>query len=393
MSTVAGDDDKKCSVECAFSPEMQPADCDQDQTGAPHLFDALTIKGVTLRNRIAVSPMCQYYSEDGFANDWHLVHLGSRAVGGAGLVMVEASGVSAVGRITPDDLGIYKDAHVEQLSRITKFLEQFGAVPAIQIAHAGRKASTKNPWKVGSRSVKVDLTDADGGWDVVAPSAIPFSEGSRVPKELTISEIEEIQQQFVDAAKRALKAGFKVLEIHAAHGYLLHSFYSPLTNKRADKYGGSFENRIRCLLEITQKVRAVWPQDYPLFVRLSCSDWFDGGWEIEDSVKLAQQLVENGVDLIDCSSGYSVPGARYPHGPGWQVPLAEAVKKGAKVLTGAVGEITSPAQAEQIITTEKADIVFLARQFIREPYWPYKAAQELHPHEAKTLPPNYSYAI
>ncbi|HEY9716854.1 MAG TPA: NADH:flavin oxidoreductase/NADH oxidase [Trichormus sp.] len=365
---------------------------EQDQAPAS-LFSPLTLRSVTLRNRIGVSPMCQYISVDGFANDWHLVHLGSRAVGGAGIVIVEASAVEARGRITADDLGIYKDAHIEQLSRIAQFVEQFGAVPAIQIAHAGRKASTKNPWKIGNRHDKQDLTDAEGGWGIVAPSAVPFSEAGRVPHELTVSEIKEIEQKFVASAKRALAAGFKYLEVHAAHGYLLHSFYSPLSNFRTDEYGGAFDHRVRMLLETVEAVRAVWPEHLPLSVRISASDWVEGGWSVDDSVRVAKLLKERGVDIVDCSSGYIRAHDRYKQGPSWQVPLAEKVRQEANIPTATVGGITDPHQADAIIKEGKADLVLLAREEMRDPYWPFHAAQSLGVKDAQTLPKNYTYAI
>lgn len=361
------------------------------------LFSPFTLRSVTMRNRIGVSPMCQYSSVDGFANDWHLVHLGSRAIGGAGLVILEASGVEARGRISPDDLGIYKDEHIEMLKKIASFIEQYGAVPGIQIAHAGRKASTKNPWKIGNRHEKQEISDADGGWLPVAPSAVPFTPGSREPHELTINEIKEIQLAFQSAAKRALAAGFKWLEIHGAHGYLLNSFYSPLANFRTDEYGGSFENRIRMLVETTKLVRQVWPEHLPLTVRLSASDWVEGGWSVDDSVELAKILKDIGVDLVDCSSAYVRPGDHYAYGPGWQVPLAEKVRAEAKIATAAVGMITDAKQANEIIASGQADIVLLARELMRDPYWPYHAAQALEAElgvKAKSvLPANYSYAI
>lgn len=376
------------------STESKSTDKSTAEANAP-LFSPLTLRKVTLRNRIAISPMCQYHAVDGFAEDWHLVHLGARAIGGAGLVIVEASGVEARGRISPDDLGIYKDEHVEKLKQITTFLEKFGAVPGIQIAHAGRKASTKNPWKVGNRHEKQDLPEAEGGWRIVGPSAVPFSESSQVPQALSIDEIKEIQQAFKKAAERALKAGFKWLEIHAAHGYLLHSFYSPLSNFRDDQYGGSFENRIRNLLETTKLVREVWPEEYPLSVRISASDWVEGGWTVDDSVKLARELKKLGVDLIDCSSAYIRAGDRYDTKPGWQVPLAQKVRAEAGIATGAVGLITDAKQANEIIEKAEADIVLIARESMRDPHWPFHAAQELGlGREARlVLPPNYSYAL
>ena len=374
------------------SPNTTQEAKSSSESVATNLFSPFTLRSVTFRNRIAVSPMCQYISENGFANDWHLVHLGSRAVGGAALVVVEASAVEARGRITPDDLGIYLDAHVEKLKQITQFMESYGAVPGIQIAHAGRKASTLNPWKLGNRHVKQALSNEDGGWDVVGPSEVPFSDTSRLPAALSVSEIHEIQDKFVDAAKRALAAGFKFLEIHSAHGYLLHSFYSPLSNFRTDDYGGSFENRVRFLLETVEKVRRAWPEELPLSVRISASDWVEGGWTSDDSVQLARLLKQRGVDIVDCSSGMLRSDDRYNMGPGWQVPLAEAVRNGAELPTVAVGEITEPEQANKIIAEGKADLVMLAREFMRDPYWPYHAAKTLGI-DAATLPKNYTYAL
>lgn len=316
--------------------------------------------------------MCEYSSVDGFAGDWHLVHLGSRAVGGAALVMTEAAAVEPRGRISPDDLGIYDDRHIEKLSEITAFIKAHGAVPAIQLAHAGRKASTASPWKGGGY-----LTPAEGGWrPIVAPSPIPFREDDPVPAELSAEEIGGIVGAFRSAAQRALKAGFNIVEIHAAHGYLIHEFYSPLSNKRTDRYGGSFENRIRLLLEIADAVRSVWPETLPLFVRISASDWTPGGWSIDDSVLLARELRTRGVDLIDCSSGGNVV-ARIPLEPGYQVPFAAAVRERADIATAAVGLITQPRQAEAIIAGGEGDMVFLARELLRDPYWPLHAALEL----------------
>jgi 2,4-dienoyl-CoA reductase-like NADH-dependent reductase (Old Yellow Enzyme family) len=380
---------------CAFSPERQAkAICELKERTSAGLFEPITFRGITIKNRIGVSPMCQYNSVDGMANDWHLVHLGSRAVGGAGLVMTEATAISPEGRITPEDLGIWKDEQIEPLVKIVQFIKSYGAVPGMQLAHAGRKASTANPWKSkGGRHVKVDLSDEEGGWQPVAPSPLKFQESSRVPHELTIDEIKQIQMKFADGARRAIEAGFSLIELHAAHGYLLHNFYSPLTNQRTDKYGGSFENRIRMVLETLEEMRKVVPDQLPLAIRLSCSDWVDGGWTVEDSVKLAKILKQMDIAFIDCSSGYGVSHARYPHAPGWQVPLSDAIKNGAQVRTAAVGEITTADQAAEIIASGKADLVFLAREFMREPYWPYKAAKELQLKDAQTLPPNYTYAI
>ncbi len=337
-----------------------------------NLFAPQTFRGVTLRNRIAVSPMCQYSSDDGAATDWHLVHLGSRAVGGAALVMVEATGVEARGRISPGDMGIWAEKHVEAFLPITKFIRSQGAVPGIQLAHAGRKASTEIPWE-GSGPVKDNRA-----WTTVGPSPIPFDTGYPAPEQLDIAGINNIKELFVQAAGRAIKAGFGLIEIHSAHGYLLHSFLSPLCNQRTDEYGGSFENRIRFLLETTQAVRSAMPADMPLFVRISCTDWAEGGWNIDESVELAKRLRDLGVDLIDCSSGAAVPHAKIPVGPGYQVPFAERIRKEAGIATGAVGMITEPQQANEIVSSGKADIVLLARQFLREPYWPQRAAKELN---------------
>lgn len=357
-----------------------------------NLFSPLKLRSLTLRNRIGVSPMCQYIAVDGFAQDWHLVHLGSRAVGGAALVIAEATAVEAAGRISPDDLGIYYDAHVEKLKVICDFIKDFGSVPGIQIAHAGRKASTLNPWKSGNRHDKRFLEKEEGGWDIVGPSPLPFSPAAKIPHELSVSEINELRLSFVAAAKRAQKAGFQFLEIHAAHGYLLHSFYSPLANERSDAYGGSFENRIRFLLEVAESVRQVWPEELPLSVRISATDWVEGGWTIEDSIELCTRLKKLGVDIIDCSSGNIRAGDRYNMQPGWQTPLADAVRKGAQIATAAVGLITEARQANAIIEEGKADLVLIARQSIRDPNWPFHAARELGI-EADTLPRNYSYAI
>ena len=347
------------------------------------LFTPLTIREVTFRNRIAVSPMCQYSSEDGFASDWHLVHLGSRAVGGAALVMTEASAVEARGRISPQDLGIWKDEHIEFLARIARFLRQHGAVPGIQIAHAGRKASTRRPWEGGGR-----IDPAEGGWQPVAPSAIPFHPGDPAPAALSREEIHAIAKAFADAAARALAAGFQVVEIHGAHGYLMHEFLSPLSNRRGDEYGGSLENRQRFALETAAAVRAVWPDRLPLFHRISATDWAEGGWMPEDSVELARRLGPLGVDLIDCSSGGLVPHQQIALGPGYQVPFAERIRRETGVLTGAVGMITTPRQAAAIVEQGQADLVLLAREFLRDPYFPLHAAREL----GEKCPPPVQYA-
>jgi 2,4-dienoyl-CoA reductase-like NADH-dependent reductase (Old Yellow Enzyme family) len=337
-----------------------------------HLFSPLEIRGVKFRNRIAVSPMCQYSCEDGFATDWHLVHLGSRAVGGAGLVIVEATAVEARGRISPGDMGIWKDDHIAPLARAAKFIREQGAAPGIQIAHAGRKGSTAAPWNGGAM-----IDSENGGWVPVAPSAVPFKEADPPPAELSLAEIEGVAGAFRKAALRALEAGFQVLEIHDAHGYLLHEFLSPLANKRTDHYGGSYENRVRFPLEVMGAVRSVWPESLPLFLRISATDWAEGGWNIEDSVDLAQRAKLVGVDLIDCSSGAMVPWAKIPVGPGFQVPFAERIRKEVGILTGAVGMITDAAQADTIIRTGQADLVLLAREFLRDPYWALRASRAL----------------
>jgi 2,4-dienoyl-CoA reductase-like NADH-dependent reductase (Old Yellow Enzyme family) len=348
-----------------------------------HLFSPLTIRDVTFRNRIAVSPMCQYSCEDGFATDWHLVHLGSRAVGGAGLVMVEASAVTPEGRISPGDLGIWKDAQVEPLARVARFVKSQGAVAGIQLAHAGRKASTAVPWRGGA-----PLAPAEGRWaPIYAPSAIPFGEGFQTPEALDVAGIRGVVNAFASAARRALDAGFEVVELHGAHGYLANEFVSPLTNRRDDGYGGSFENRTRFAREIVEAVRGEWPEGLPLFLRISATDWAEGGWTLDDSVALATMLRPMGVDLIDCSSGGNVGGARIPVGPGYQVPFAEEIRRRAGVATGAVGMITTPAQADQIIRSEQADLVLLARELLRDPYWPLHAAAALR--QDAPWPPPY----
>ena len=338
-----------------------------------HLFDPLVIQDVTFANRVFVSPMCEYSSTDGYATDWHLVHLGSRAVGGAGLVLTEATAVLPEGRISPQDLGIWSDDHIEPLARIVRYIHEQGSVAGMQLAHAGRKASTYRPWDGNGA-----ILEKDGGWnDVVAPSALRFTDSYPMPKELSIDAIKNITSAFAAAARRACEAGFRVIEIHAAHGYLLHEFLSPLSNHRADAYGGSFENRTRLLRETVAAVRKSWPERAPLFVRISATDWVEGGWDIEQSVELARQLKELGVDLMDCSSGGNVPRAQIPVGPGYQTAFADQIRREANILTGAVGMITSPIQAEQIVTTGQADAVIIAREFLRDPYWPLRAAREL----------------
>ncbi|MEP6615238.1 MAG: NADPH dehydrogenase NamA [Ginsengibacter sp.] len=334
------------------------------------LFQPLTIRGVTLKNRIVVSPMCEYSSNDGFANDWHLVHLGSRAVGGAGLIITEAAAVSPEGRITHDDLGIWKDEHIEFLKRITGFIISQDSVPGIQLAHAGRKASHHSPWKSGKA-----LTHNEEPWETFAPSALSYKDGEPLPNAMTTSDIGKAQDDFKNAARRALNAGFKVLEIHAAHGYLLNEFLSPLSNTRTDEYGGSFENRSRLLLEVVKNIREIW--DLPLFVRISATDWVEGGWSENDSIELARTLKLKGVDLIDCSSGGNSPAQKIPVAPMYQVPFAEKIKKEVDILTGAVGLITTAEQSEKILSLQQADLIILARQFLRDPYFPLHAAKEL----------------
>jgi 2,4-dienoyl-CoA reductase-like NADH-dependent reductase (Old Yellow Enzyme family) len=337
------------------------------------LLSEIKLRDLTLRNRIVVSPMCQYSSEDGFANDWHFVHLGSRAVGGAGVVFTEAAAVEARGRISPEDLGIWKDEHISELARAVAFIREQGAAAGIQLAHAGRKASTYRPWSP-KRGV---VPPEDGGWMVVAPSAIPFSDTYPMPVELSVGEIRAIVEAFALAAERSLRAGFQIIEIHAAHGYLLHEFLSPLSNARTDQYGGSLENRARLLVEVVRAIRGVWPESLPLFVRVSSTDWWPGGWDIEDCVALCRMIKGLGVDLIDSSSGGTVPTPKIEMGPGYQTAYAQRIRNEAGVATGAVGLITSPEQAEHILRTGQADLVVLARELLRDPYWPRRAAKAL----------------
>lgn len=359
---------------------------DKNSSSAPHLFSPFTVRSVTLRNRIGVSPMCQYSSTDGLADDWHLVHLGSRAVGGAGLVIAEATAVSPEGRISPGDAGIWADKHVEPIARINRFIKQQGAVPGTQLAHAGRKASDARPWE-GDRS----LADNEGGWPTIAPSAVAFGDTlTKVPRAMTEADITRVQNDFVTATKRSLATGVEWLELHFAHGYLAHEFLSPLSNQRTDNYGGSFENRIRFALETTRAVRAAWPDKLPLAVRLSCTDWVEGGWDIEQSIELSRRLKAEGVDLIDCSSGAIVPHVKIPVAPGFQVPFAERIRREASVATAAVGFITQPQEADDIVRQGRADLVLLAREFLRDPYWPAHAAKILG-HQDK-LPPPLQYA-
>ena len=338
----------------------------------PELFDPIAFRNVTLKNRIVVSPMCQYSSDDGFASDWHLVNLGSRAVGGAGLVFTEATAVTPDGRISPGDLGIWKDEHIKNLKRITTFIESQDAIPGIQLAHAGRKASHKSPWEGNT-----PLTVEQGSWETVAPSAIGYKATDPVPHELSSEELSTIIKQFSEAAARSLTAGFKVIEIHAAHGYLINEFLSPLSNKRTDKYGGSFENRCRFLFEIIDAIRNVWPHTLPIFVRISATDWVQNGWSISDSIDLALELKNKNIDLIDCSSGGNSPEQKINAGPLYQLPFAEQIKKKTGIHTGTVGMITTAAEANNIIKNQQADLIFLAREFLRQPYFPLHAAKSL----------------
>lgn len=351
------------------------------------LFEPFTLRSVTIRNRIGVSPMCQYSCEDGFVGDWHFVHLGSRAVGGAGLVIAEATAISAEGRISPADTGIWKDAHVDAWRRVASFVADRGAVPGIQLAHAGWKASTAPPW-LGGKAVP----PAQGGWQPVGVGDRAFTEGYPIPRPLATADVDRVCNEWKAATHRALAAGFKLIEIHSAHGYLLHSFLSPLANRRTDEYGGSFENRTRLLLRIAKDLRGIIPADLPLLVRLSCTDWVEGGWSIDDSVRVASRLRELGVDLIDCSSGGAVPTATVPVGPGYQTAFAEAIRRQAEIATAAVGMITDPHQAETIIRSGQADMVFLAREMLRDPYWPARAARTLGVNAGELAPVQYRRA-
>jgi 2,4-dienoyl-CoA reductase-like NADH-dependent reductase (Old Yellow Enzyme family) len=347
------------------------------------LHTPITLREVEFRNRAWISPMCQYSSQDGVPNEWHLVHLGARATGGAGAVIVEASAIEPEGRISPDDSGIWCDRQVEAFKPIAAFLDEHGAVPGIQIAHAGRKASMSAPFR-GSRPLAQD----EGGWRAVAPSALAYDDGWQVPRELTLAEIGGVIESFAAAARRALAAGFRLLELHAAHGYLLHEFLSPLSNARTDRYGGDFEGRTRLPLEVVAAVRAAWPVELPLSVRISASDWVDGGWTLEDSIALAKLFGPLGVDLVDCSSGALSPAQQIPLGPGYQVPFASAIRREAGIATGAVGLITEPVQAEEILATGDADVILLGRESLRDPSWPLRAAAELGV-ESETWPPQY----
>ncbi len=337
-----------------------------------NLFDPLSIRGITLPNRIVVSPMCEYSSEDGFANDWHLVHLGSRAVGGAGLIFTEATAVTPEGRISPEDLGIWSDEHIEFLARIVRFLKIQGTVPGMQLAHAGRKGSTYKPGR-GNGAV----LPKDGGWVPVAPSALAYSENYAMPRALSKEEIRGVVDAFVQGARRALEAGFRVIEIHGAHGYLVHEFLSPLSNRRTDEYGGSFENRTRLAREIVIAIRNVMPEQLPLFIRISATDWAEGGWDVDQSVELAKQLAPLGVDLVDCSSAGLTQDQKIVAGPGFQVPFSERIRRDAKVMTSTVGLIETKEQVAEILANSKSDLVFMAREFLRDPYWPLRAAREL----------------
>ena len=337
-----------------------------------NLFEPFRLRGTELKNRIVVSPMCEYSAKDGYPTSWHMVHLGSRAVGGAALVFTEATGVSAIGRISPADTGIYLDSHIDAWRPIVQFIQEQGALCGIQLAHAGRKASTAAPWLGGA-----PIPRSDGGWTPVAPSALPFDTGHNLPKALSVAEIDQVVADFAAAARRALQAGFEVVEIHSAHGYLLHEFLSPFSNQRTDDYGGSFENRVRLLLRVANTLREIWPEQQPVFVRISATDWKEDGWDLPQSVELARQLRHVGVDLIDVSSGGVIPNVRIPFGPGFQVGFAEAIRREAGIPTGAVGMISEPTQAETIVRSGQADIVLLARELLRDPYWPRRAAQIL----------------
>jgi 2,4-dienoyl-CoA reductase-like NADH-dependent reductase (Old Yellow Enzyme family) len=336
------------------------------------LFSPLELREVELRNRIFVSPMCQYSSRDGFPSDWHMVHLGSRAVGGAALVMVEATAVCPEGRISPDDSGLWSPEHGAAFERIAAFVASQGAVPGIQLAHAGRKASTAPPWRG-----RMLVAEADGGWQPVAPSPLSYDENTAVPRELGRGELAGLIDRFRDAAGWALAAGFRVVELHMAHGYLMHEFLSPLSNTRTDEYGGDLEGRMRFPLEVAEAVRDAWPAELPLLARISATDWVEEGWDLGQSIELARRMRAIGVDLIDCSSGGSSPAQIIPEGPGYQVPFADAIRREAGIATAAVGLITSAAQAETILATGQADAVFLARELLRDPYWPLRAAREL----------------
>ncbi|MHC4380758.1 MAG: NADH:flavin oxidoreductase/NADH oxidase [Planctomycetota bacterium] len=358
--------------------------------GISKLFTPLKLRGVTLRNRIAMSPMCQYSSEDGFATDWHLAHYGARAVGGAGLLIAEATGVEPKGRITPNCLGIWKDEHIPALRRMTDFVRGHGAAPGIQLAHAGVKASRRRPLDPKSNSF-VPLEE--GGWQPVGPTSKRYGRDGLDPHALTVEEIRSITRSFAAAARRSIAAGFSVVELHFAHGYLGHSFLSPLMNRRSDKYGGSFDNRVRFLLETVRDVRSVLPEETPLLVRLSATDWVEGGWTIDDSVEVSKLLKAEGVDLIDCSSGGATRNAQIHVGPEYQVPLAERIRRDADIASGAVGMITEPAQAETILAEDRADLILLGRQLLREPYWAQRAWVDLQPDSPSPIAREYAWAL
>ena len=368
-------------------PHGCPASDDHDRTFSDaDLLAPLDLRGMTVANRVAMSPMCQYVAENGVANDWHLVHVGSRACGGVGLIVVEATAVTPEGRITPGCLGLWNELHVAPLARIVRFAHGQGVKIAIQLAHAGRKASCDVPWRGGGK-----LAEEEGGWPVVGPSPVPFRDGDHDPHPLSRDEMQGIIRAFGDAARRAIRAGFDAIELHSAHGYLLHSFLSPLSNRRTDDYGGSLTNRMRLLTEVAEHVRGVMPGDMPLLVRISATDWVDGGWGLEESVTLAKQLARAGVDLIDVSSGGAVPFATVPVGKGYQVPLAGTIRREAGVMTGAVGLISEPGEANDIICRGDADMVFIGRQLLREPYWTLRAMAEMD--AEPTWPLSYGYAV
>jgi len=392
--------DRRNFCKSAFAASLAAAAVAQEGLGAAQptgykfsmskLFTPLELRGVTLRNRIAMSPMCQYSSEDGFATDWHLAHYGARAVGGAGLLIAEATGVEPEGRITPNCLGIWKDEHIPALRRMTDFVRGHGAAAGIQLAHAGVKASRRRPLDPKSNSF-VPLEE--GGWKPAGPTSKRYGRDGLDPHALTVAEIGSITNSFAAAAKRSIAAGFSVVELHFAHGYLGHSFLSPLMNKRSDEYGGSFDNRVRFLLETVRAVRLVLPEEAPLLVRLSGTDWVEGGWTLDDSVEVSKLLKAEGVDLIDCSSGGATRNAQIPVGPGYQVPLAERIRRDADIATGAVGIITEPAQAESILAEGQADLILLGRQLLREPYWAQRAWADLNSDTPPPIAREYAWAL
>lgn len=358
-------------------------------SGGPLLLTPVHINGLELRNRLVVSPMCQYSCEacDGLATDWHLVHLGTRAVGRAGLIITEAAAVTPEGRIAPQDLGFWSDAHASALARTIAFVRSQNVPIGIQLAHAGRKASTRRPWESPG-----GIPDEEGGWTPIAPSPIAFSDNYRVPRPMDQGDIDAVVRSFADAAARALAAGFDLIELHAAHGYLLHEFLSPFSNQRTDEYGGSFENRVRLVVEVVDAIRQNWPQPSPLLVRVSATDWVEGGWDVDDTVRLARILKQHGTDLIDCSSGGLSPAQKIPVAPGYQVPFAERVRSAAGIATGAVGMITTSSQAEDILARGQADVILMARELLRRPYLPLHAASELGASDAVAWPPQYERA-